>query len=183
MQALDCPVRIFYLLRKLIMPKQFEVTVSVLENKTFLVEADDAKHARSEIVRLGYYAESYTICKLVDKKVVQFDVLAVKGEEQQADWNRKALRAALHPIIDTQTIDGLKVVSPKKVFDGHFDGVSIPPSPIIEAYEEAFEAAALAQLRDSGVEVILMEEADDEGIACDNHIQAGLDKALEADND
>ena len=77
------------------MPKQFEVTVSVLENKTFVVEADDEKHARSEIVRLGYYAESYTICKLVDKEVIQFDVLAVKGEEQKADWNRNALRAAM----------------------------------------------------------------------------------------
>jgi hypothetical protein len=124
------------------MPKQFEVTVSVLQKKTFIVEADDAKHARSEMVRLGYWAESYTICKLVDKEVIQFDVLAVKGEEQLADWNRNALRAALHPIIDTCASE-----------------------------PDDFESAALAQLSDSGVKVIHVEDADEPALPWDKIIR------------
>lgn len=90
------------------MPKQFEVLVSVLQKKTFIVEADDHKHARSEVERLGHHAESYVICRLVDTEHIEWSVLAVKGQEPEVygpyhfiEQPPVPIRGAMPNVIDT----------------------------------------------------------------------------------
>ena len=75
----------------------------------------------------------------------------------------------------------LQVVRPEKpekeVFDGHFDGVSIPPSDELSVNLQGYTPPNPTGIIDT------CASEPDEDAYIDAHFQAGLDKALEADDE